>query len=272
MNLKNKVVIITGASSGIGKSMANLALEQGMKVVLAARSVAEMEKIVKKQRHNPDDYLVVKTDVTIEADCQKLIDSTVEKFGKIDILINNAGISMRAIFSELDLNVMKTLMDVNFWGIVYCTYHALPWILKSKGSVIGISSVAGFRGLPARTGYSASKFAMHGFLEALRTENLHKGLHVLLVCPGFTASNIRKTALGKDGSPQGESPRNEHKMMQPEKVAANILKAIARRRRDLVLTRHGKLTLWMNKLFPALTDKLVFNHMADEPDSPLLKK
>jgi len=272
MNLEKKVIIITGASSGIGKSLALLAIEKKMKVVLAARSVQEMEEIVKEKNLKQDDYLIVKTDVSNQMECKLLIHLTIEKFGKLDVLINNAGISMRAIFSELDLNVLKKLMDVNFWGTVYCTHYALPWLLGTKGSVVGVSSVAGFRGLPARTGYSASKFAMHGFLESLRTENLHTGLHVLLACPGFTASNIRKNAFGKDGEIQGESPRNEHAMMQPDEVARHIFKAIKKRKRDLVLTRQGKITLWMNKLFPSITDKLVFNHMASEADSPLLRK
>lgn len=272
MNLEKKVVIITGASSGIGKSLAIHAFEKKMKVLLAARSLQEMENIVKERKPDPDDYLIIKTDVSNQMDCEQLINLTIQKFGKIDILINNAGISMRAIFSELDLNVLKKLMDVNFWGTVYCTHYALPWLLKSKGSVVGVSSVAGFRGLPARTGYSASKFAMHGFLESLRTENLHNGLHVLLACPGFTASNIRKNAFGKDGKIQGESPRNEHTMMQPDEVASHIFKAIEKRKRDLVLTRQGKITLWMNKFFPSITDKLVFNHMASEADSPLSGK
>jgi short-subunit dehydrogenase len=272
MNLEKKVVIITGASSGIGKSLAIHAFEKGMKVVLAARSAEKMKDLVRDKKYRKEDYLVVRCDVSNQLDCEHLIGITIEKFGKIDILINNAGISMRAIFSELDLNVLKKLMDVNFWGTVYCTHYALPWLLKSKGSVVGVSSVAGFRGLPARTGYSASKFAMHGFFESLRTENLHNGLHVLLACPGFTASNIRKNAFGKNGNIQGESPRNEHTMMQPNEVALYIFKAIEKRKRNLVLTRQGKITLWMNKLFPSITDKLVYNHMAREEDSPISKK
>ncbi len=141
-------------------------------------------------------------------------------------------------------------------------------MLKRKGSVVGVSSIAGYKGLPGRTGYSASKFAMHGFLEALRLENLKKGLHVLIACPGFTASNIRNTALGSDGNMQGESPRDEQKMMQPEEVAKFILKAVLRRQNSLILTRNGKLTVWLNKFIPKWVDRLVYNHMRKEPDSP----
>lgn len=266
--MKNKVVIITGASSGIGKALAREMASRGAKVVLAARSVnvlLELEEDLK--RHNPD-VLAVPADVSNEQDCRRLVDETVERFGRIDVLINNAGISMRALFENTDLNVIRSLMDVNFWGTVYCTKYALPYLLESKGSVVGVSSIAGFKGLPGRTGYSASKFAMQGFLETLRIENMKKGLHVLIACPGFTASNIRNTALAADGSRQGESPREEDKMMQPEQVAVKIAGAIEKRRKLLVMTTQGKLTVLLNKFFPFMMDKIVYNHMAKEPDSP----
>ncbi len=266
--LQDKVIIITGASSGIGKSLADEAMKRGMRTVLAARNTGAMEQYASEKNWDPNRFLIVKTDVSVEQDCRDLIKKTVEKFGGMDILVNNAGISMRALFADLKLSVIRKLMDVNFWGTVYCTHYAMPWLLKSKGSIVGVSSIAGYRGLPARTGYSASKFAMQGFLESLRTENLKTGLHVLVACPGFTASNIRKTALVKDGTAQGESPRNEHAMMQPETVARYILKAVEKRKRTLVLTTQGKITVWLNKLFPAWTDKLVYNHIASEPDSP----
>ncbi len=264
--MKNKVLIITGASSGIGKALVKEALQRGASVVLAARNRNAMQEIVSDA--SPGKYLIAPADVSIEDDCRRLVEKTVEHFGRIDVLINNAGISMRALFADVDLQVLEKLMQVNFWGAVYCTKHALPWLLKSKGSVTGVSSIAGYKGLPARSGYSASKFALHGFLECLRIENRKTGLHVLIACPGFTASNIRKTALDKDGSMQGESPRNESEMMPAEAVAKRIMIAIQKRKRTLVLTRKGKLTVLLNKLLPALTDKLVYNHMAKEPDSP----
>lgn len=266
--LKDKVILITGASSGIGEALACEALQQGMHVVLAARNLEAMQQISESRNWDARKFLLVKTDVSVEQDCQRLVDAAVNRFGGIDILVNNAGISMRALFEELDLQVMRRLMDVNFWGTVYCTKYALPWLLKRKGSVVGVSSIAGYKGLPARTGYSASKFAMHGFLETLRIENRDNGLHVLIACPGFTASNIRKTALAADGSAQGESPRNEAAMMTANEVALHLLNAISGRKRTLVLTTTGKLTVWLNKFFPAWVDRLVYNHMAKEPDSP----
>jgi short-subunit dehydrogenase len=189
-------------------------------------------------------------------------------FGRIDVLINNAGISMRALFDDLDLNVLRKVMDTNFWGTVYCSKFALPYLLKSKGSIVGVSSIAGKKGLPGRTGYSASKFAMEGFLETVRTENIKKGLHVLVACPGFTATDIRNSALSSDGSAQGESPRDEQEMMSADEVASYIYNAVVNRKRDLILTSNGKLTVWLNKFFPAMMDKMVYKHMAKEPGSP----
>ncbi len=161
-------------------------------------------------------------------------------------------------------------MDVNFYGTVYCTKYALSWLLKTKGSLVGIISIAGHVGLPGRSAYSASKFAIRGFLDTIRIENLYKGLHVLVAAPGFTATDVRKVALSANGSRQGETPRDESKMMSAETCAHLIIKAIDKRRRTLVLTFvEGKLTVFLNKFFPALIDKLTYNHFAKEKDSPL---
>ena len=177
---------------------------------------------------------------------------------------------MRALFNDLDLVVIKNLMDVNFWGAVYCTKYALPELLKSQGSVVGVSSIAGFHGLPGRTGYSASKFALQGFLGALRIENLKAGLHVMVAAPGFTASNIRKVALVKDGSAQGESSMHEEKMMTSEKVAEIIAEGILKRKPTVVMTGQGKLMVFLSKFMPRFLDKLVYNHFTKEKD-PLIR-
>jgi short-subunit dehydrogenase len=267
--MKDKVVIVTGGTSGIGKAIAVAFARKGARVVISGRNGANLEQAEKELKQITPDILAVQGDVCHENDCVRLINETLNRFGRIDILVNNAGVSMRALFTELDLNVLRTLMDINFWGTVYCTKYAMSSLLKSKGTVVGISSIAGIKGLPGRTGYSASKFAMQGFLEALRIENLKKGLHVLICCPGFTASNIRNTALAKDGSAQGESPRDEEKMMQPEEVAEALIRAIEKRKRSLILTRQGKLTSWVNKFFPGWLDKQVYKTMAKEPGSGL---
>ncbi|MBN2165910.1 MAG: SDR family oxidoreductase [Marinilabiliaceae bacterium] len=267
--MNNKVVVITGASSGIGLATAKEFAQKGSKLCLGARSIDKLDQIKLELNELGCDVIVQKVDVSIEQDCKNFIDVAVDHFGQIDILINNAGISMRSLFIDTDIKVLKQLMDVNFWGAVYCTKYALPFLLKSKGSVVGISSIAGFIGLPGRTGYSASKFAMHGFLETLRTENLKTGLHVLIAAPGFTASNIRNQALTGDGSVQGETPREESKMMTSEEVAVHLYKAILKRKRTLILTFvEGKLTVFLKKIVPGFLDKLAYNHMAKEPNSP----
>lgn len=266
--MQNKVVIITGASSGIGLALAREFAQGGSKLVLAARSADKLQEIEEELKSQGTDVITVTTDVSVESDCKNMVDKTIEKFGRIDILINNAGLSMRALFKDVDLGVLKQLMDVNFWGTVYCTKYALPYLLQSKGTVTGISSIAGYVGLPARTGYSASKFAMHGFLEALRVENLKTGLHVLIAAPGFTASNIRKTALISDGSQQGDTPRKEEKMMSAQEVAKHVAHAIKKRKSTLILTFvEGKLTVWLKKWMPTLLAKLTYKHMAKEPNS-----
>jgi len=266
--MKDKVVIITGASSGIGKALSVELAGRGAIIVLAARSWDKLREIEKELNAGGARVMAVQADVSLEADCRKLIAAAIEKFGRIDVLINNAGISMRALFEQVDLDVIRRLMNVNFWGTVYCTKFALPYLLQTKGSVVGVSSIAGFKGLPGRTGYSASKFAIQGFLETLRIENLKKGLHVLIACPGFTSTNIRNTALAADGSLQGESPRDEMSMMKPEEVAVKIADAIEKRKKILIMNIHGKLIVLLNKLFPFLMDRIVYNQLAKEPDSP----
>lgn len=267
---QNKVIIITGASSGIGLASAKLFASYGARLSLAARSIDKLEAVAKEI--GTDNVLCVKTDVSVEADCRNLIEQTVSRFGRIDILVNNAGLSMRALFRDLDLSVVKSLMDVNFWGTVYCTKFALPYLLEAKGSVVGVISIAGYAGLPGRTGYSSSKYAIRGFLDTLRIEHLYDGLHVMVFAPGFTASNVRNAALTADGSRQGKTPRDEGRMMTAEKVAEYMAKGLARRKSEMILTPIGKLTVFMNKWFPRLTDRLEFSYMAKEPDSPFRKK
>lgn len=264
----DKVAIITGSSSGIGLSTAKLLAKKGAKIVLASRNKEKLDSIAKELKEKGIDVFIVRTDVSSIQDCKNLIEETVNHFKKIDILINNAGISMRALFKDVDLKVIRALMEVNFFGMVYCTKYALPYLLKSKGCIVSVSSVAGFHGMPGRIGYSASKHAMNGFMSSLRIENRRTGLHVMLAIPGFTASNVRRSALIADGSLQGESPRKEGKMMKPEKVAEAIVKGIQKRKKTILLTFVGKGSAFMKKWFPSYLDKLFYNHLAKEPDSP----
>ena len=252
---QNKIVVITGGSEGIGKALVDAFLHLGAKVATCGRNY---DKLYHLQSLHPGKPLLIHTaDVSKESDCSNFMEAVIKSFGTIDILINNAGISMRSLVAEVELDTIRKVMDINFWGTVYCTKLALPYILKNKGTVVGVSSIAGYRGLPGRSGYSASKFAVNGWLEALRTELLDSGVNVMWVCPGFTTSNIRNVALNNEGQSHGESPMNEGKMMSSEECAEHILNAIKKRKRTLVLTLTGKRTVLMNRFFPSLTDKLV---------------
>ena len=267
--MKDKVVIITGGTSGIGRALAFEFGTKGCKVVITGRNADALRDTYNDLVANGVDIHSVVADVTNPGDNKRMVEETINTFGRIDVLINNAGISMRAIFEDVDVDVIRKVMDINFYGAVYATKYCLPHIIRNRGSIIGISSIAGFRGLPARTGYSASKFALNGFLESLRTELLKTGVHVLTACPGFTASNIRKRSLTQDGSSQGESPRAEEKMMSAEECAAHIYRATLRRKRTLVLTMQGKLVVFLNKWLPSLADRIVYNVMKKEARTPI---
>jgi short-subunit dehydrogenase len=252
---KNKVVAITGGSDGIGKALVDALIPLGAKVATCARNQDKLYDL--QLLHSGKHLHTIVADISNFNDCRNFIDSTIKVFGGIDILINNAGISMRATLEEVDIEVIEKVMNTNFSGTMYCTKLALHSIIRRKGTIVGVSSIAGYRGLPGRSGYSASKFAVHGFLEAIRTELLESSVNVMWVCPGFTTSNIRNAALNKKGQSQGESPMDEAKMMSSEKCAEYILKAIEKRKRTLVLTFNGKRTVFMNRFFPSLTDKFV---------------
>lgn len=266
-DFSEKVVLVTGASSGIGKALTLALLAKGARVVACSRKLETLQAVFNNADANR--LLLVAADVSKEEDCKKFIKQAEDKWGRVDVLINNAGISMRALFENTDLQVLRELMDINFWGAVQCTRHAVASIRKHKGIIVGVSSIAGYRGLPGRTGYSASKFALQGFLESLRTELLHTGAHVMWVSPGFTASNIRNVARSENGTAQGETPLDEAKLMSAEECADRIIAAMEQRKRTVVMTGQGKLTVWLNKLFPSFTDKQVYKHFLKEPGSPL---
>jgi short-subunit dehydrogenase len=268
MKVQNKVVVITGATSGIGLCCAKVFGRQGAKIAITGRNQLKLDNVLVLLQKEGIDCMGILADAGNEEDNQQMAEQVKSHFGRIDILINNAGISMRALFQDLDLEVFKKVMDINFWGAVYATKYCLTEIINNKGSIIGVSSVNGFRGTPARTAYTASKYAMNGFFESLRTEVMKKGVHVLVACPGFTATEIRKNAMLGDGSTQAESPREENKMMSADEVAAAIFSATLKRKRDLVLTKEGKLVFFLNKWVPGIMDGIVYNHMAKEKDSP----
>ena len=258
---------MTGASSGIGLASARLFGSLGAKVVMAARSLDRLEALAPSVA-DPDHVLCVRCDVSDEMECKAMVEAAVARFGGIDILVNNAGLSMRAMFKDLDLKVIHSLMDVNFWGTVNCTKYALPHLLERKGQVVGVISIAGYSALPARTGYSSSKYAIRGFLDTIRIEHLKDGLGVMVFAPGYTASNVRNAALTADGSAQGDTPLDEGKLMTAEECAMHMAKGLARRRSEVILTGLGKATVIAHRLFPRLTDRLTYSFIAREAGSP----
>ena len=268
-----KIAIVTGASSGIGRATVLLLARRGARVVAAARDAVALAELVREVETAGGCCLAQPTDVTDPRQCEALIARAVTEFGGVDILINNAGISMRSLAIDTDVAVLRRVMEVNFWGTVHCTKAALPHLLRaSRPTLVGISSVAGFHGLPARAGYSASKFAMHGFLESVRIEHRAEWLHVLIVAPGFTRSNIRLHALTAHGSEQAETPKNEARLKSPESVARAILNAIVLRKRNRIISAEAQFVALMQRILPHLVDRMIYNHMRNEPHSPLRRQ
>lgn len=264
--MKDKVIIITGGSSGIGKALAAKFGGEGAKLVITGRKKDQLESAADELKGYGITVTTVVADASVESDCARVVETAVKEYGRIDILINNAGISMRALFEDLQVEVFRKVMEVNFYGLVYTTKYALPYILRSQGSVVGISSVNGRRATPARSAYSASKFAMIGFLESLRSEVMDRGVHVLTVCPGFTASNIRKSALTATGRITGETPMDEDELMRAEDVADHVYSAVMRRKRDVTLTLQGKLAVWLNVFFPRWMDRKTLEFIQKDGD------
>lgn len=260
---RDRVVIITGASSGIGREMAYQLAEQGAKLVLASRDANRLEEVAEKCRKYSQ-AVVVPTDVSKKAECEGLIKKTVDEFGRIDVLVNNAGLTMWARFDEIkDLETIERIMQINYWGSVYCTYYALPYLKQSKGRIIGVSSLTGKTGVPTRTGYSASKHAMVGFFDSLRIELSDTGVSVTMAFPGFVATEVRERALGPDGKPMVQSKVHEDKVMSAEECARLINKAALLRKREIVMTLRAKIGLWVKLIAPSVADSISKKSIAE---------
>jgi NAD(P)-dependent dehydrogenase (short-subunit alcohol dehydrogenase family) len=258
MDFRDKTVVITGASSGIGRALAVALAERGTRLVLGARGADELAATVSSCEAAGARAIGVPTDVADEAACSRLIDAAVAAFGGVDVLVNNAGISMWARFDELeDMATVERVMRVNYLGSVYCTHHALPHLEASRGLLVAISSLTGKFGTPTRSAYAASKHAVQGFFDSLRVELVGTGVDVLVVSPGFVATDIRAHAVGPDGRPRGVSPRDEARGTMPLDVCVRqIVKAMERRDRELVMTAKGRIGLWLRLLAPSLVDRM----------------
>jgi len=255
--MKDNVVVITGASKGIGAELARQLAAKGAKLVLAARSLAQLEAVAAQCRASGAAVVTVKADVAVERDCQAIVAGAVLAFGCVDTLVNNAGMSMWARFEEIqDVSVLERIMQVNYMGAVYCTRHALPYLREKGGRLVGISSLAGRTGVPTRTGYAASKHAMAGFFDSLRIELEGSGVSVTMIYPGFVATGIRENATGPDGLPILVSPVREGEAMGVAECARRIARAIERREREVVMTARGRMGLWLKLLAPSLVDRI----------------
>jgi short-subunit dehydrogenase len=249
--------VITGASSGIGAALALAWAARGDNVVLAARNEVELATLAKNCERAGGHALAVRTDVTDPAQCEAMVKAAVDKFGGIDVLVNNAGISMWARFQEItDLTMFERIMRVNYLGTVYSTHYALPHLLASRGLLVGISSLTGKTGVPTRSGYAASKHAMQGFLDSVRIELHHTGVDVLVVSPGFVKTDIRSKVLGPDGRPRETSPRDESDGMSVEECTSIIVRAVDRRTRDVVMTPRAKLGMFLKLIAPRIVDRI----------------
>ncbi len=257
-NFRDQVVIITGASSGIGAAMALHLAKQGAKVVLAARRTERLEMVADQCRLEGGEALVAPTDVSDEAQCQALVEVTVASFGRLDMLINNAGMAVTALLRELpNLNLFRHVMDINFYGAVHCTYYALPYLMQTKGRIVTVSSLGGKSGLPYNTSYTASKYALHGFYDSLRMELAPHGVSVTVICPYWVVTEFHEAYLDKDGVPHGVQGRAIYtqKMMTPERCAEISLKAAQKRQRE-VFMGPGRLITWLKLIAPGFLDWL----------------
>ncbi len=254
---KEKVVIITGASSGIGRELAHQLADQEAWLVLAARNAERLEAVKAECQKRGGRATSVRTDVSDPAQCAALIQRSVDEYGRVDALVNNAGITMWATFEEVsDLSIFEQIMRVNYLGSVYCTHYALPHLKQTKGQIVGISSLTGKAGVPTRSGYAASKHAMVGFFDSLRIEVEPYGVSVTMIYPGFVASEVRERAFGPDGQPLGQSPVREGDVMTVETCARLIVGAMSKRKREEVMTLRGKLGQWIKLIAPELVDRI----------------
>ncbi len=254
---KNNVAIITGASSGIGKEIALHLAKQGALLSLAARDLTRLEKVAEECSAAGTKAIAIQTDVTQKEQCKALIEKTVSEYGRIDTLFNNAGITMWAMFEEIEnIDMFETIMKINYFGSVYCTYFALPYLKKTNGRLVGISSITGKTGVPTRTGYAASKHAMAGFFDSLRIELMNTGVTVTMIYPGFVVSEVRERALGINGKPVGKSHLDDSTITSTEECVNRIIEAASKRKRELVMTSKAKIGMWLKLVSPGLVDKI----------------
>lgn len=250
---RKNVVVLTGASRGIGRSMARQLAAAGSWLALGARDEAALEAVAQECHALGGRSLAVPTDVASETECMRLVRAALDEYGRIDTIVANAGTSMVARLEDLeDVGPLERIMQVNFFGSVYCTFHALPHLIESRGRVVAVSSLAGLTGVPTRTGYSASKHAMAGFFDSLRIELRDRDVSVTVAYPGFVETGIRQRAVGA-GQGRGREAASG-RIMTPERCSRLILRAAWRRRRQIVMTSRGRAGRWLRLAVPGAVD------------------
>jgi short-subunit dehydrogenase len=258
---REKTVIITGASSGIGKEMALQLADEGAWLALAARNVQRLDSLAWECQQRGSKVIAIPTDVADESQCKALIQRTQETYGRIDMLVNNAGIDVVSKLEDLpDLSLFRQVVDVNFYGTVHCTYYALPYLKETSGRIVNISSLGGMLAIPFNTSYVASKFAINGFSDSLRMEVEQDGVSVTVICPSMVVTEFHERYLNKNGQPKGSSGRAIYteKTMTADQCAQIVLRAARRRKRQVVM-RPGPLTLWVKMIAPGLVDRLTIS-------------
>jgi short-subunit dehydrogenase len=253
---RGQVVIVTGASAGIGRSLALQLSGQGAKVAIAARRAERLEQVAAECRQCGGDVLVVPTDISDELQCKALVEKTIEKFGRLDLLINNAGLAVTALLEDFpNLDLFRHTMNVNFYGAVHCTYYALPHLKQNRGRIVAISSLGGKAAIPYNTPYIASKYALHGFYDALRMELMSHGVSVTVICPSWVMTEFHEAQMDKNGVPKGSHGRAIYSknMMTADQCAGITLQATLKRRRE-VLMGPGLLAAWLKLLAPGFLD------------------
>jgi short-subunit dehydrogenase len=252
-SLDGSRILITGASQGIGRALAEAAARRGARVLVAARSESLLQELVQKVRAEGGTIRAVQADVTSADDRRRMVEAAQEAYAGLDILINNAGIGATGHFAEVAPERLRQIMEVNFFGLTETTRAFLPLLrLGYYPAIVNISSIAGKRGIPARSEYSASKFAVQGFSEALRAELAKDGIDVIVVCPGLTQTNFSQNMIEQ----KARMPMDHLRGMTADKVAAATLRAIERGRNEVCLTLQGKLMVFVSRFLPGLADRI----------------